>query len=185
MGKERVGSAVHHIRKRLPFDLKALHTDNGSEFINHLLHPWCQREGITFTRGRGYQKNDQAYVEQKNWVSVRRRVGYDRYSSRPALALLEQLYRLQRLQTNFFRPVRKLLGKERVGAKVIKRYDEPQTPYKRLLAAGILAEPAQAALEKQFLAINPAQVQRRMDELLRELWRIAERPRSTGMKRVR
>lgn len=180
MGKQRVGSAIHQIRQRLPFELTALHTDNGSEFINHLLHPWCQREGITFTRGRSYRKNDQAYVEQKNWLAVRRHVGYDRYSSRRALALLQQLYPLQTLQSNFFRPVRKLVGKQRLGAKVVKRYDTPQTPYQRLLAAAILPEPARAALEKQFLAINPAQVQRQIDQLLRELWQSAKRPNARG-----
>jgi hypothetical protein len=185
MGKERVTSAVHHLRQRLPFRLQALHTDNGSEFINHLLYPWCQREGITFTRGRGYRKNDQAYVEQKNWLSVRRHVGYDRYCSRPAFALLQQLYPLLTIQADFFRPLRKLVRKERLGAKVVKRYDSPQTPYQRLLAAGILREPVRVALEKQLLAISPAQLQNRIDQLLRELWQTAERPSSVGRKNAR
>lgn len=176
MGQQRVGTAVHHIRLRLPFALQTLHTDNGSEFINHLLQSWCRREGIRFTRGRGYRKNDQAYVEQRNWLSVRRQVGYDRYSSRAAFALLEQLYPLLCLQLNFFRPVRKLVGKERVGAKVTKRYDEPQTPYQRLLAAGVLSEPARVALEKRFLSLNPVQLQGQIDRLLRQIWELAERP---------
>jgi hypothetical protein len=176
MGQQRVGTAVHHIRLRLPFALQALHTDNGSEFINHLLQSWCRREGVRFTRGRGYRKNDQAYVEQRNWLSVRRQVGYDRYSSRAAFALLEQLYPLLCLQLNFFRPVRKLVGKERVGAKVTKRYDEPQTPYQRLLAAGVLSEPARVALEKRFLSLNPVQLQGQIDRLLRQIWELAERP---------
>lgn len=184
MGQQRVGTAIHHIRQRLPFPLKALHTDNGSEFINHLLQSWCWREGIRFTRGRGYRKNDQAYVEQRNWLSVRRHVGYDRYNSRAAFELLQQLYPLLRLHFNFFRPVRKLVGKKRLGAKVVRRYDEPQTPYQRLLAAGVLSEPARAALEKQFLALNPAQLQRRIDQLLRRLWETAERPTPRGVKRV-
>jgi hypothetical protein len=143
MDQQRVGSAMHHIRLSLPFRLKSLHTDNGSEFINHFLQSWCRREDIQFTRGRGYRKNDQAYVEQRNWLSVRRQVGYDRYSSRAAPALLQQIYPLLCLQLNFFRPVSKLVGKQRLGAKVIKRYDEPQTPYQRLLAAGVLSEPAE------------------------------------------
>ena len=185
MGKQRVGTAVHHIRQRLPFALKALHTDNGSEFINHVLFPWCRQEGITFTRGRGYRKNDQAYVEQKNWLSVRRHVGYDRYQSRRSLALLEELYPLLTLQANFFRPVRKLVAKERLGAKVVKRYDKPQTPYQRLLAAHILPGSLQVALQKRLIAINPAQVQHRIEELLRKLWRTAERPNSKGGNRVR
>lgn len=185
MGKQRVGSAIHHLRQRLPFALKALHTDNGAEFINHVLYPWCEREGITFTRGRGYRKNDQAYAEQKNWLTVRRHVGYDRYNSRRALAVLEELYPLITLQANFFRPVRKLVGKERLGAKVVKRYDQPQTPYQRLVAAQVLPESLQVALQKRLLAINPAQVKRRIDELLRKLWRTAQQPNSKGDTRVR
>jgi hypothetical protein len=174
-GQQRVGGAMHDIRRRLPFPLRALHTDNGSEFINRTLYSWCSRQGIQFTRGRGYHKNDQAYVEERNWLSVRRQVGYDRYSSQKAFELLHQLYPLLSAHNNFFRPVRKLVGKERLGSKVVKRYDEPKTPYQRLLAAGVLSQAAQVALERRFVALNPAQLQRSMDRLLRQLWQSAER----------
>ncbi len=92
-GKERVGTAVHHTRTALPFPLLEIHTDNGGEFLNDLLYPWCQQEGIRFTRGRPYKKNDQAYVEQKNWTSVRRLVGNDRYASKAAYEALQRVYR--------------------------------------------------------------------------------------------
>jgi len=174
MGKQRVGTAMHLIRQRLPFPLRALHTDNGSEFINHVFVPWCLREKVTLTRGRGYRKNDQAYVEQRNWLGVRRQVGYQRYSSRAPFEALQQLYPLLRLQLNFFRPMRKLVGKERLGAKVVKRYDHPRTPYQRLLASGTLSEVSRAQLERQYLATNPAELQRRIDRLLRQLWRLGE-----------
>jgi transposase InsO family protein len=174
LGKQRVGTAMHLIRERLPFPLRYLHTDNGSEFINHVLVPWCLREGIALSRGRGYRKNDQAYVEQRNWLSVRRQVGYQRYSSRAAFEALQQLHPLLRLQLNFFRPVRKLVGKERIGARVIKRYDQPLTPYQRLLASGSLSEVSRAQLERQYLATNPAGLQRRIDRLLRQLWGLGE-----------
>jgi transposase InsO family protein len=174
LGKQRVGTAMHLARQRLPFPLRALHTDNGSEFINHVLVPWCLREKIALTRGRGYRKNDQAYVEQRNWLGVRRQVGYQRYSSRAAFEALQQLYPLLRLQLNFFRPVRKLVGKERLGAKVVKRYDDPRTPYHRLLASANLSNASRTQLERQYLAINPAQLQRRIDRLLRQLWRLGE-----------
>ena len=173
MGKERVGGALHHIRQRLPFTLRELHTDNGSEFINHLLVPWCLRQKISLTRGRSYRKNDQAYAEQKNWLNVRRQVGYDRYNSKEAYAAFQQLYALARLQVNFFRPVRKLVAKERQGAKLLKRYDQPMTPYQRLLASDILDDAARQNLERQFLSLNPAQLQRRIDLALRRLWSTA------------
>jgi hypothetical protein len=173
MGKERIGGALHHVRQRLPFALRELHTDNGSEFINHLLVPWCLRQKISLTRGRSYRKNDQAYVEQKNWLNVRRHVGHDRYNSKAAYAAFQQLYALVRLHVNFFRPVRKLVAKERQGAKLIKRYDQPMTPYQRLLASGALDDAARQALERQLLSLNPAELQRRTDLALRHLWSTA------------
>ena len=174
MRQQRVGTAVHHVKERLPFVMRSLHTDNGSEFINQLLFAWCQREKIAFSRGRAYRKNDQAYVEQRNWLTVRRHVGYDRLASKQALALLQKLYPLLTAQLNFFRPVRKLAHKERQGARLIKHYDQPRTPYQRLLASGCLSAETQAQLEQLLLRLNPAELQRRIDSLLRQLWRLGQ-----------
>lgn len=175
MGQQRVGTGVHHVRQRLPVPLREWHTDNGSEFLNRTLLPWCRREGIRVTRGRGYRKNDQAWVEQKNWLAVRRLVGYDRYSSRAAYAVLQRLYGRLRLQLNFFRPLRRLVSKRRVGAKVIKRYDRAQTPYQRLLASGVLNEAQRQALERAFLALNPATLAPAISQTLEMLWTLRER----------
>jgi len=175
-GKQRVGTAVHHVRERLPFALKSLHTDNGSEFINQLLFNWCRQEGVQFTRGRSYRKNDQAYVEQRNWLTVRRQVGYDRFASKQAFALLGELYPLLSLQLNFFRPIRKVVAKERIGSRVVKRYDEPRTAYQRLLQAGALNERTREKVEVTLQRLNPAQLQRRINALLRQVWSLgAER----------
>jgi len=175
MGMSRVGGAVEEASRCLPVALRELHTDNGGEFINHGLHDWCRRRGVCFTRGRGYKKNDQAYVEQRNWLAVRRSVGHDRYSSKAALAALARLYSLTRLQLNFLRPVRKLVGKERWGAKVRKVYDAPKTPCQRLVQSGVLSEAVQRHLQEQFLAINPAELQRRIELALRAVWACTER----------
>lgn len=177
IGQTRVGAGIHLTSRRLPFLLHSLHTDNGSEFINRALVPWCAREKIALTRGRPYKKNDQAWVEQRNWQSVRRHVGYERYSSKAAFEVLGKLYPLLCLQANFLRPVRKLIAKEREGAKVHKRYDEPRTAYQRLLASGALTEANRVVLERTFTAINPAALHRRIDQLLRQLWALADRTR--------
>jgi hypothetical protein len=181
-GQQRVGTAVHLVRERLPFALKSLHTDNGSEFINHILFSWCRREGVHFTRGRSYRKNDQAYVEQRNWLTVRRQVGYERFTSKRALALFNQLYPLLCLQLNFFRPIRKLVAKERVGGRVLKRYDEPRTAYLRLIDSGALSVEARAAVEATLRRINPARLQRRIDDLLRQLWNLGREERKLAPK---
>jgi hypothetical protein len=173
--QQRVRSAVHLIRTRLPFPLREWHSDNGSEFINTVLVHWCRHAGIRFTRGRPYRKNDQAWVEQRNWLAVRRLIGYDRYTSRPAFALLGRLYTLLRLQLNFFRPVRKLVSKHRVGAKTVKRYDAPQTPYQRVVAAGVLAPAQHQALAAQIAAIDPVALAQDIQRTLDTLWKLADR----------
>ena len=174
--QEETIASLHMVSRRLPFKLLSLHTDNGSEFINHKLQAWCRREKVRLTRGRSYRKNDQAWVEQKNWQTVRRFVGYDRLSSKQAQATLQQLYACLRLQ-NFFRPVRKLIGKQRLGAKTVKHYDEPQTPYQRLLARGSLSEPQKADLARQYQAVNLMALRQRITELQRRLWRLGQQER--------
>ena len=177
-GQQRVGTGVHKLRTRLPFRLQEIHTDNGGEFINDILYPWCRRESIRFTRGRPYKKNDQAYVEQKNWSVPRHLIGYDRYDTKVAYHLLQRLYGDVRLYVNFFQPLRKLVSKERLGAKVKKRYDQAQTPYQRLLAAGVLQDSQRQDLASTYASLNPAQLRRNIDETLEALWRLTQRPRT-------
>jgi hypothetical protein len=174
-GQERVGGGIARARRRLPFALRELHTDNGSEFINNLLYPYCVKEGITLSRGRPYKKNDQAHVEQKNWVLVRKTVGYDRYASKAALGALAGVYEPLVLYANFFAPLRKVVAKERLGAKVKKRFDVAATPYQRLLASGVLAEPEQARLGRLYLSLNPVRLRAQIEAALETLWALAER----------
>lgn len=179
-GQQRVGTGVHHIRERFPIPLRELHTDNGGEFINDLLYPWCRREGIRFTRGRPYKKNDQAYGEQKNWTAVRRLIGYDRYSSQAAYAQLGRLLPLIADYLNFFQPVRKLVRKERSGAKVAKRYDRAQTPYQRLLAAGVLNAQQAYDLAARYHRLNPVALRTQIDAELTRLWKLADHGAATA-----
>ena len=154
-GQERVGGALDACRRRQPAPLRAFHTDNGGEFLNGVVQPYCRRRGIRTSRGRPYKKNDQAWVEQRNWTAVRRLVGYGRYSSKAAHAQLAALYAQLRLYFNFFQPLRKVLAKERVGGRVRKRYDEAATPYRRLLAADVLTRAQRDTLDRQYRALDP------------------------------
>jgi hypothetical protein len=142
-------------RRRFPLPLRALHTDNGGELLNALVQPYCRRRGIRTTRGRAYRKNDQAWVEQRNWTAVRRVVGYGRFTSKAAAVQLAAVYALLRPYFNFFQPIRKVIAKERVGGRVRKRYHAARTPYQRLRATNLLAPDQAAALEAQYRALNP------------------------------
>ena len=173
-GQERVGDAVHRMAPSLPFPLLGLDSDNGSEFINHHLHTYCQRNEITFTRSRPYRKNDNAHVEQKNWSVVRRLVGYGRYTSRLSLRHLERVYRLVDLYVNFFQPVLKLKHKSRNGARVHKVYHSAQTPYQRLLQYDALTSEQRVTMQRHYELLNPMKLKRGIDRAVGDLLKTAE-----------
>jgi len=182
--QQRVGTGVHKVRQKVPFALEEIHTDNGGEFINDILYPWCKKEGLKFTRGRAYKKNDQSYVEQKNWSVPRRLIGYDRYSTKAAYLQMQGLYEFVRLYVNFFQPVRKILSKERVGAKVKKHYDLAQTPYQRLLATDNLDESKRKSLVELYRKLNPVKLRAEIEEALEVLWTLADRGRPSELPRT-
>jgi hypothetical protein len=156
-------------RSRFPFPILGIDSDNGGEFINHPLHEYCLAESITFTRSRSYRKNDNCYVEQKNFSVVRKMVGYRRYDTEEEQKILNRLYRFLSFYTNYFQPLRKLIKKERVGAKVRKTYDAPRTPYRRVLEIPEIPERTKETLTRLYDQINPAQLKREMEKLQNKL----------------
>jgi len=176
-----VSAALVACRGRLPDALLGLDSDNGAEFINHDLKRYCEQAHITFTRGRPYKKNAQAYVEQKNWTAVRQNVGYDRYAGQAACAARNALYESLRLYRNFCQPVMVLVEKVREGAKVKKRYDVAQTPCQRVLAAPDVPEAAKERLRKLYPTLNPAALLRQIQTRQAALWKLAIRPSSGTM----
>jgi len=164
-----VFAAICRARERLPFLLLGIDSDNGSEFINDQLYRYCLHEEVTFTRGRAGKKNDGAYVEQKNWSVVRRAVGYYRYDTHEQLELLNCLYAVMHFYVNFFLPVMKLEEKTRVGSKVKRVYDKPQTPYARVLASPDVSEEHKAELRETYDLLDLVDLRRQINELQDEI----------------
>jgi len=164
-----VFAALVDLRAGFPFPVRGIDSDNGSQFINAHLLRYCEQEKITFTRSRSGNKNDGCHVEQKNWSVVRRAVGYHRYDTEPELALLNEIYALLRLQTNFFSPQQQLIEKHRAGAKVTKRYATAKTPYQRVQADERITKKAKTALARQYNQLNPAQIRRDLTDLQGQL----------------
>jgi len=167
-----VSKAIEDLRQQLPFPLLGLDADNGSEFINDNLYRYCLSEEITFTRSRPYQKNDQAHVEQKNWSVVRHTVGYDRLETPAELDLLNSIYSDLRLYINFFQPVLKLVGKERIDGKTIRKYDRAKTPFRRVLNLEDLPLEVKAFLINQYMQLNPVTLRDSIDAKVALLWNI-------------
>ena len=169
-----VFEAIDKARGRLPFPLLGIDCDNGSEFINYQLWRYCTEHGITFTRTRPYRKNDNCYVEQKNYSVVRRAVGYQRFDTSAEGLLLNRLYDRLRLYTNFFQPTMKLISKERIGSRVKKFYDSPLTPYQRVLDSPHVAPGDQETLRRQYQRLNPAALKRELRNLQKQLFAYAK-----------
>lgn len=165
--------AIKHATGRFPFPILGIDSDNGSEFINAHLYDHCLAEKITFTRGRPGNKNDGSHVEQKNWTHVRSLVGYLRYDTPAELDLLNEIWDSDWPLTNLLFTQQKLISRERVGAKVIKRHDPARTPHQRALAAGVLTPARKAALTRTRNAIRPGELQRNIDALATELQRLS------------
>jgi hypothetical protein len=121
------------MKTTVPFPVLEFHGDNISEFINHATEHWCTKENFPFTRSRNHQKNDNCFVEQKNGAIVREYVGCDQLSGFEEQALLTVVYTPLVSLLNFFMPTQKLKSKTRMGSKKIKVYDEPRSPFQRLM----------------------------------------------------
>ena len=168
-----VFAALKELRAQLPFALQGIDSDNGSEFINDHLLEYCQHEGITFTRSRPYRKNDNCFVEQKNYTIVRRHVGYQRLMGPEQLALVNELYGHLRLYANYFQPVMKLKSKQRNGSQVKKTYHPARTPFQRLRDSQYLSRAGKQRLTREYAQLNPAELKRKIERIQTRLLKLA------------
>lgn len=183
LGKGAAGiqRMVDELRAALPFALRGLDSDNGSEFINWTLYDYCQAHAIQFTRGRPYKKDDNAHVEQKNRTHVRNLLGYVRYDSPAALAAINALDRHElRLFQNLFLPSVKLVTKRRVGSRLRRRYDAPQTPLERVQATPPHDRAKVAALLALRQRLDPFVLAQTIDQKLERLYALAHHRHSPG-----
>jgi len=174
-GETGVLEQIKNIEKTLPFPMLGFDCDNGGEFLNyHLLRHFTERkQPVQFTRSRAYHKDDNAHIEQKNWTHIRQWLGYDRLDNPEVVSLLNNLYTKEwRLFHNFFCPSVKLIAKERIGSKTIKRHDSPKTPYQRIMDSPHIQESVKRSLFKQLENLNPFMLRKTMDKKLKIIFSI-------------
>jgi|SRR5579885_461823 hypothetical protein len=168
-------AGFEHILARLPFPVKELHPDNGSEFFNHhLVRYWKDKvTGVQLSRSRPWQKNDNRMVEQKNDSLVREYLGDLRLDTPEQIAALNTLYEQMWLYYNLFQPVLHLAEKQVVGDKVRRKWDAAKTPYERLLASGVLDAEQQAHLQQLYAQTNPLRLREALYQQLEAIWQSA------------
>jgi transposase InsO family protein len=176
-GRQAVLDALEEIQAALPFPLRGINSDKGTEFINWHVGLWCARHEVQFSHSRPYKKDDNAYIEQKNWTHVRKLMGWDRYDTSQAVAAINDLYRNELRQwVNLFQPSAKLMKKVRVGSKLRRRYDLPRTPLDRLGAEeadeAAVRNPV-AALNKLRQGLDPFELGRQIDRKLQAIYALA------------
>lgn len=160
-----VRDSLDDVNDTVPFPITAFHSDNGDEFKNYAVYEWCKNHGVKFTRGRPYKKNDNCFAEQKNFTEVRALVGYRRYEGEEALAVMKELYKNWCLLINYFYPCLRLKSKDRVNAKVVKRYEEAKTPYQRLLESPDVCGNVKQTLRKRKQALDLLELKKTVDML--------------------
>jgi hypothetical protein len=173
-GAHGVLEQTKNVEKTLPFPILGFDFDNGSEWLNWTLIKYLQvrPNPIRVTRSRPYHKDDNAHVEQKNWMWPRQLLGYGRLEDQSQLSPINALYsQAWGPLHNFFLPSMKLVKKWREGSRWVRRHDEPQTAYQRLLTQGNLSAKARKKLRERFESLDPfklaQEVERRLKPILR------------------
>jgi hypothetical protein len=146
------------IEESLPFGLRGMDTDNGSEFLNwHVVGHYRDRDiAVKQTRSRPYRKNDQAHIEQKNYTHVRQLLGYERYGHEVLVPAVDGLLRTWSLWKNLYHPTMRQTECRREGARRIRRHEkEARTPLERLIDADQLSAKERSAWQKKKADLNP------------------------------
>jgi hypothetical protein len=175
-GASGVVKRIKEVEAILPFKIRGFDCDNGSEFLNyHLIRYFSDRPKelmVQFTRSRPYHKNDNAYVEQKNWSHVRQLLGYDRLENPILVKLINDLYSNDwSLYQNHFIPTMKCIKKEKINSKYRKRFDRPKTPYERVLVCKEISSEIKTKLQQIHQQLNPFELKRQIEKKLQQIFK--------------
>ena len=170
--------ATESIESELPFDLLSYDTDCGTEFLNYRMMNYLQNRPypVKMTRSRPYRKNDNAHVEQKNFTHVRAIFGYQRIEQEELIPLMNEIYQhYWNPFNNFFLPSMKLIQKERVGARLKRRFEIPKTPCQRLMESEHISDYQKRKLKEQVKQINPFELKKGREEKLTQFFTLLKR----------
>jgi len=170
-GQEATKESVIAIRERLPFPLRALHPDSGGEFINWVLKEWCDVEGIDLSRSEPYKKNDNMCVEERNGHVIRRYLGWERLDDSDTLLLVNELCDTVTLYVNHWKAVKRMVSKERVGAKYKRTYEKrAMTPYERVMARDDITHELKEGLRMEHDLLDPLLLLEKIARLKKKIY---------------
>jgi hypothetical protein len=179
-GKQSTGvkEAFSSFEKSFPFALVVMKTDSGSEFMNDRVYSFlvCREFPVQLVRSRPYQKNDQCYVEQKNFQHARSVFGYLRLEHPELVEKMNDIYvNYWNPLQNFFIPTMKMESKIREGTKIKKKYGKAKTPFQRVIESGVLSDEQKQALQRRKESLNPIELRTQFEIKLREFFDLTKR----------
>lgn len=181
-GQEQTVRSMGIMDEKIPFDVSEWHPDTGSEFINWHCKGWADTRGQKLTRSRPNRKNDNCFVEERNGYIVRKWVGYARFENENLVDALNQLYDSLTPYLNYFIASKRIVSKERIGAKwKITRERKSLTPYERVMARKDVSDETKEKLEVEYEKLNPLVLKNEVERRVRKLYDIQKRygePRS-------
>lgn len=175
-GEKRTVESLEETKERLPYELQEINIDNGGELLNWHYKACCDRTDVKLTRSRAYHKNDNAYVEQKNYTTVRDFIGYVRLDTQKQVKLLNKLYRSHlRDYLNFFQPTMKCIGKEKNKPHNNRVYaDQAKTPYQRVIEHKQIDQQVKEKLKEKKQQLNPRTLKENIDKMISKIKKSAQ-----------
>ena len=171
-GEAATKESIAAIRERFPFAWCEMHPDSGTEFLNEHFLRWGREQGVAMTRSEPYKKNDNMCIEERNGTIPRRYVGHARIDDRSLVSLTAEILRIASLVNNHFRPVRRMVTKERINSKWHRTYEKvSKTPYQRVLESDRISRKEKDKLTQEHDQLNPLALKRELDTLREKLRR--------------
>src|SRR3990167_7938766 len=175
-GQEATKASLEAMRRSSPFPWTEAHPDSGNEFINHQVLSYAQETGLRMTRSRPYHKNDNCFVEERNGHVVRAYVGYERFDVPATVDALNDLYDVLTPYLNHFIASRRIVSKERIGARwKVTREKVAKTPYRRVLERNDVSDDVKNKLLAEHATLNPATMKKQIDRLTKRVHDIQQR----------
>lgn len=163
MNEEKIYHQIHEYRP-----------DNAKPILKVLLKKVTgdKPAGFTLSRSRPYHKEDNGHVEQKNGDNVRKVVGYHRYDTVEQVELLNHLYQIEDIISNFFIPSQKLVEKiqDEKGRVIRRRHDRAKTAYQRMLEAEGISEVVKKQVSKMYNGLNLVELREESERLRYQLF---------------
>lgn len=179
-GQVATQESLVHIKSTLPWTLREVHPDTGSEFINWHMKGWCDTESVAMTRSRPNHKNDNMHVEERNGHIVRKYIGYIRLDCKETVDALNDVYAVLAVYLNHFVASRRIIEKYEVNGKWKKKYEKvAKTPYQRVLEHPDIKEEVKEKLRQEHSTLNPLIMKKEIDRLKKVLYAVQKKHGTT------